>query len=161
MILTRRFPPKLMVVIFARFALLSGSWAAVVYVLYAFADLRWLKIPFLPVSTIGTAVAFYVGFKNNSSYERFWEGRKIWGSVVNASRTWAVAVQAYIDAAEHLPETDGTHRRLIYRHLAWINGLRLQLRKTSRFHHEPSRTTRVRLRAHAEHMRNDWDDEVS
>lgn len=36
-----------------------------------------IAIPFLPLSTIGTAVSFYVGFKNNSAYDRFWEGRKI------------------------------------------------------------------------------------
>jgi predicted membrane chloride channel (bestrophin family) len=40
-------------------------------------------IPFLPLSTIGIAVAFYVGFKNNQAYDRFWEGRKIWGGIVN------------------------------------------------------------------------------
>ena len=161
MILSRRFPPQLFVAIFLRFALVSGLWAALVYVLYAFADLRWLRIPFLPISTIGTAVAFYIGFKNNSAYERFWEGRKIWGAVVNSSRTWAVAVQAYVDAAEKLPETEETHRRLIYRHLAWINGLRIQLRKTSRFFDRPARSTRLRLERHAEHMRNDWDKEIS
>jgi len=31
-----------------------------------------LTIPFLPISTIGIAVAFYIGFKNNQAYDRFW-----------------------------------------------------------------------------------------
>jgi len=38
------------------------------------------------VSVIGTAVAFYVGFKNNQAYDRMWEARKIWGGIVNDSR---------------------------------------------------------------------------
>ncbi len=33
-----------------------------------------IGIPFAPLSTIGIAVAFYVGFKNSQSYDRFWEG---------------------------------------------------------------------------------------
>ena len=41
----------------------------------------------VPVSILGTVVAFYVGFKNNQAYDRFWEGRKAWGSIVNTSRT--------------------------------------------------------------------------
>ncbi len=44
-----------------------------------------LSIPWQPISIIGIAVAFYLGFKNNSSYDRTWEARKIWGSIVNNS----------------------------------------------------------------------------
>ncbi|MEM7315497.1 MAG: bestrophin family ion channel, partial [Planctomycetota bacterium] len=40
------------------------------------------SIPIAPLGTIGVAVAFYVGFKNNQSYDRFWEARKIWGGIV-------------------------------------------------------------------------------
>jgi putative membrane protein len=54
-------------------------------------------IPWLPVSVIGTAVAFYVGFKNNSAYERLWEARKIWGGIVNSSRTWGMFVDGFIN----------------------------------------------------------------
>ena len=32
----------------------------------------------LPISILGTAVAFYVGFKNNQAYDRFWEARTAW-----------------------------------------------------------------------------------
>ena len=31
-----------------------------------------LKVPMMPVTIIGTAVAFYVGFKNNIAYYRLW-----------------------------------------------------------------------------------------
>lgn len=135
-------------------------WAVVVFALYAFADLTFLRIPFLPIATIGTAVAFYVGFKNNSAYERFWEGRKIWGGIVNSSRAWAAGVVSYLDGGEETALTAETRRELLYRHLAWINALRLQLRKNSRFFDKPARGTARRLEKHAEHMRNDWDKEV-
>jgi len=45
---------------------------------------------------VGTAVAFYVGFKNNSSYDRLWEARKIWGAIVNSSRMWGATVRSYV-----------------------------------------------------------------
>jgi putative membrane protein len=45
---------------------------------------------------IGTAVAFFVGFKNNQAYDRMWEPRKIWGGLVNDSRTWGMQIDGYI-----------------------------------------------------------------
>ena len=35
-----------------------------------------------PISVLGITVAFYLGFKNNASYDRTWEARKIWGGIV-------------------------------------------------------------------------------
>ena len=95
-----------------------------------------ISIPFAPLSTIGIAVAFYVGFKNSQSYDRFWEGRKIWGGVVNYSRTWANQVLTYVNnryATDPVPDEalHQFHHELIYRHIAWINALRIQLRKTT------------------------------
>ena len=49
-------------------------------------DILKFNIPWIPVSVIGTAVAFFVGFKNNQAYDRMWEARKIWGGIVNNSR---------------------------------------------------------------------------
>lgn len=47
-----------------------------VVLLHEYTDVRWFYIPWLPISLVGTAVAFYVGFKNNSAYDRMWEARK-------------------------------------------------------------------------------------
>jgi len=63
--------------------------------LYYF-DIITTGIPWITVSVIGTAVAFYAGFKNNQAYDRMWEARKIWGGVVNDSRTWGMMVDAYV-----------------------------------------------------------------
>ena len=38
----------------------------------------------------------FLGFRNNTSYDRFWEGRKKWGSIVNASRTFTRQVLTLI-----------------------------------------------------------------
>ncbi|MBO0952821.1 bestrophin family protein [Fibrella forsythiae] len=101
--------------------------------LYVATNWPLLTVPFIPIATIGTAVAFYVGFKNNSAYDRLWEGRRVWGSLTNASRSWAIMVIDYVTnlhAASPLAasELGEHHRLLIYRHLAFLNALRLQLR---------------------------------
>lgn len=102
-------------------------WAGLIFSAYLFLGWKHIDIPFQPLSVIGIAVAFYIGFKNSQSYDRFWEGRKIWGGIVNYSRTWANNVLCYV---ENDPEAQ---RVLIYRHLAWINALRVQLRQPSSF----------------------------
>jgi putative membrane protein len=45
-------------------------------VLSYFLDI-YVSLPWGPLGIIGIAVAFYLGFKNNSSYDRTWEARKI------------------------------------------------------------------------------------
>ncbi len=41
-----------------------------------------------PLSLIALALNIFLGFRNNTSYDRFWEGRKLWGTLVNVSRTF-------------------------------------------------------------------------
>jgi putative membrane protein len=91
-----------------------------------------ISIPWLPVSVIGTAVAFYVGFKNNQAYDRMWEARKIWGGIVNDSRTWGMMVDSYInnlfrkDKLDKF-QIDQIKKKLIYRHIGWLYAHRSQL----------------------------------
>jgi ion channel-forming bestrophin family protein len=85
----------------------------------------WLAIPWVPISMLGTASAFTVGFRNNATYNRSWEARQIWGSIVNASRAWALMVRDMIGTGT--PDTTVT--RLIHRHIAWLTALRYQLRE--------------------------------
>ncbi len=91
-----------------------------------------IAIPWLPVSVIGTAVAFYVGFKNNQAYDRMWEARKIWGGIVNDSRAWGMMVDGYItnqfrNEEASQAELKNIKQRLIYRHIAWLYAHRSQL----------------------------------
>lgn len=109
--------------------LLSG--AGIIAFLYRMEYIDF-NIPWLPVSVIGTAVAFYVGFKNNSAYDRMWEARKIWGAIINSSRAWGMYVDGFItnlfaDNKHSNSELQTIKQRLIYRHIAWLYALRSQL----------------------------------
>ena len=123
--------------------ILSAFWgmfcvAAAVLLLGAGVD---ISLPLPPLSVIGVAVAFYVGFKNNQSYDRFWEARKIWGGVVNVSRSFANAALTYTPGGDARTITDA-QRRLVYRHLAWMHALRFQLRRKTVFGFEPAGAAR-------------------
>lgn len=102
-------------------AFLSGI---TVYLYHAW-NMHGVAVPFLPIATVGTAVAFYVGFKNNSSYDRLWESRKIWGEITNTSRTLVSYLMAVMPTGEGREEL--TH--FVYRQIAYVNMLRLQLRR--------------------------------
>jgi ion channel-forming bestrophin family protein len=108
------------------------AWAIAVVAIHSIFHDYWIDIPWLPISIIATAVAFYIGFKNNSSYDRMWEARKIWGGIVNSSRMWSTTMRAYISNQfrnEKLTKSElhSIHERLIYRHIAWLYTLRSQL----------------------------------
>jgi len=92
------------------------------------------SLPWQPISIIGIAVAFYLGFKNNSAYDRTWEARKIWGAIVNNSRTFATAVLTLIRNDENQKISD-VQSQLIKRHIAWLTALRFQLRLSRTWEH--------------------------
>ncbi|MDC8003723.1 bestrophin family ion channel [Aureisphaera galaxeae] len=111
------------------FFIISASVVGLYHVL----DLHWLKIPWTPLALIGTAVAFVIGFQNNSAYGRIWEARKIWGGIVNTSRTFGMFVQDMVTnehASEKLSDKElhGEVKTLTYRHIAWMTALRHAMR---------------------------------
>lgn len=70
-------------------------WSAIVTAGYEywhynikFAD----RLPLLPLTVhilIGTSLGLLLVFRTNSSYDRFWEGRRMWGNIINESRNLA------------------------------------------------------------------------
>lgn len=147
---TRRAVRLRLVVRFAWWiVVVSAMWASAVVAAHLFLDARGVNcsLPIAPLGTIGVAVAFYVGFKNSQSYDRFWEARKIWGGIVNVSRTWANQVMTFISSHHSSDSVDEesvrqVHQSMIYRQIAWINVLRFQLRRKTPWAFVPKRTAK-------------------
>ncbi|MEM6931450.1 MAG: bestrophin family ion channel, partial [Myxococcota bacterium] len=118
-----------------------------------------LGMPWLPVSAIAISVAFYLGFKNSASYDRLWEARKIWGAIVNASRSWAYSARDLV-ASVHLPpdsqiepgELVEFRRTLVLRHVAWLDALRHQLRRVQTWEHRGAMFDRYRTNGAVEYV---------
>ncbi|QNF33927.1 hypothetical protein HUW51_14785 [Adhaeribacter swui] len=86
------------------------------------------KIPLnpTPFTLIGIAMAIFLGFRNNASYDRFWEGRKLWGALLIDSRS--LTRQAL--TLTQLPAQSGkvvAFTRLV---IAFAYALKHQLRRT-------------------------------
>ncbi len=128
-------------------------WSAALTALHELAGWDWLSIPWLPLSAVAVAVAFYLGFKNNASYDRMWEARKIWGAIVNASRSWAFSARDLVTDAfpDHREAAEDALRAeramLVHRHIAWLDALRYQLRKVQTWEHHGTAFDRLRERA--------------
>lgn len=105
-------------------------YSAAVIVLYEISGIPF-SLPWQPISVIGIAVAFYLGFKNNSSYDRAWEARKIWGAIINDSRSLAMGILS-------LPSPNVSQewkREFIFHHLAWVIALKHSMRKMKTWEH--------------------------
>ncbi|QNE32000.1 bestrophin [Sphingomonas sp. NBWT7] len=96
-------------------------WDCIVTAVYIFAP---FTAPSLPLTLFGSALALFLGFRDNSAYERWWEGRGLWGLMINASRSLARGARSMLpDEARDLKRT------IVLRHVAYVNALRCQLRK--------------------------------
>jgi putative membrane protein len=51
-------------------------------------------------SLLGIVLGLFLVFRTNSSYDRWWEGRKLWGSMVNNTRNLAHKLNAFLDPAD-------------------------------------------------------------
>lgn len=129
--------------------LMLAIYSGVVVSLYLHFDLEYLKIPWVPMTLMGIAVAFYLGFKNSSAYDRAWEARKIWGAIVNDSRTWGIMVKdfvtdEYAETEVEEGELKKNHQQLMYRHIAWLYRLKRQLRVRKEWEHDRALNKRYR-----------------
>jgi putative membrane protein len=81
-----------------------------------------IGIPLAIPSILGTAISLFLGFRTNSAYQRWWEARKVWGEIVNNSRTLARQVLSFGRG-----DSDFT-KRIIHRQIAWNWSLAYRLR---------------------------------
>jgi len=130
MYVQRRFSFKSVLVWTKRELIFFVILSTVITVLYDLLDIKWLQVPLTPVGLIGTAVAFMVGFQNNAAYDRIWEARKIWGGIVNASRSFIITLKDsfYMHRAEASKDESEVIKVITNRHIAWLTALRYAMR---------------------------------
>ncbi|ALJ01540.1 bestrophin family protein [Rufibacter tibetensis] len=72
---------------------------------------------------LGTAITVLLSFKISQSYDRWWEARKVWGAIVNDSRSFVIQLQSFLqDASNPVIKLMG------YRQIAWCYSLGRTLR---------------------------------
>lgn len=83
-----------------------------------------IALTFVPFTLVGLTLAIFLGFRNNTSYARYWEARTLWETLLNAGRTLARQSLTLLDDTSKAPE-------LVYRMIAFVHALRHELRNTS------------------------------
>lgn len=74
--------------------LVFGLWAAVVCVIAAYSGIE-TSLGVAHYEIVGVVLALLLVLRTNSGYDRWWEGRKLWGGIVNQSRNLAMIGVAY------------------------------------------------------------------
>ncbi|MET3724204.1 bestrophin family protein [Sphingomonas trueperi] len=99
-------------------------WDVIVTIVYFVLPFR---APSLPLTLFGTVLGLFLGFRSNSAYQRWWEGRGLWGLMINASRNLARMARNYLPEGEAVD----LKRTIVLRQIAYVNALRCQLRRQS------------------------------
>lgn len=79
-----------------------------------------------PFTLLGVSLAIFLGFRNSASYDRFWEGRKLWGQLLNIERSLVRQARSLAGYDERDPRMVRWVRLLV----AFTHALRHQLRRT-------------------------------
>ncbi|MFV1883413.1 MAG: bestrophin family protein [Balneola sp.] len=108
-------------------------WSVGVWVGVEFLDLSSLAINFTPIGVLGSALAIFVAFRNNSSYSRWWEARQLWGNIQSSSRVLGRLIITFTDSHSHQENYNKERselfkQELIYQLIGWVHLLRLKLR---------------------------------
>lgn len=118
----RRIAPRILVV--------TGI-ATIITVLHEVYGWFPVSLTALPFSLIAVALGVFLGFRNNTSYDRFWEGRKLWGALVNTSRSLTrqtLTLVAPADEKESKSDIRSLQIELVHRVIAYVHLFRQHLR---------------------------------
>ena len=82
------------------------------------------EMPLTIPAFIGTAISILLSFKLSQSYDRWWEARKIWGAIVNDSRSFVIQLQSLTSNGN-----EEKIKKMAFRQIAWCYSLGQSLRE--------------------------------
>ncbi|MEB2869955.1 bestrophin family protein [Pseudomonas rhizosphaerae] len=86
-----------------------------------------IELPLMPLTLMCSALVVLISFRNSSVYNRWWEARTLWGSMVNTSRSYGREVLHLIDG-EGPQRSNAIKAQLLQRHVAYLQALKAHLR---------------------------------
>lgn len=98
--------------------------AVISVVVYRYVDIA--DIPPNITGLVGTSISLVLAFKLSQSYDRWWEARKIWGAIVNDSRTLVIQLRSFTQGKEV-----NLVKQMAERQIGWCYSLGQSLRKVS------------------------------
>lgn len=138
MIVKRTFHPLKIWAYIKGPVMFSIAWSTAVWCIYHFMNIP-LQVNFTPIGVLGSALAIFIAFRNNSAYGRWWEARKIWGGIVNSSRVLSRLVITFTDSHSRQENyerqrSERFKKSMVLKCIAWVHALRFHLRKQDQWH---------------------------
>ena len=87
-----------------------------------------------PFTLVGLALSIFLGFRNNACYDRWWEARRLWGALINTTRSLARQILTLPKAPEADAEAlRALQERFVYGVIGFAVALKLHLRAEGSF----------------------------
>ena len=103
-------------------------YSTAVYVSHTYFNFPDISLPLAVSAILGTIISLLLAFRSNQAYDRWWEARTLWGSIVNDSRSFARQVLSFIDKTYDGENKLIMKERMIKRQMAWSHSLSQYLR---------------------------------
>jgi len=111
--------------------LISTCLSILIYLATSYGNLSF-NLPLTFSGFLGTSISLLLSFKLSQSYDRWWEARKIWGTILNESRSLIVLIKNYQNNPE---EISPVLKKITYRQIAWNYALSRSLRNQTPLKH--------------------------
>ncbi len=95
----------------------SGIIAYLEIEYFKLTDTSHIKNLFVIHTTLGFVISLLLAYRINSAYDRWWEGRKLWGALVNNSRNLAIKLSVILKDEKDL----AYFRKLIPSYASMLN----------------------------------------
>ena len=118
-IIPKIYPQILMITLLSTLITIIQHWVPDSFPYYGMATFTLL----------GIALSLFLGFRNNASYQRWWEARGIWGQLVYDSRSLTRQVLSFVE--DDTATGRDTQRTMVYLTIAFAHAVRHRLRGTS------------------------------
>lgn len=91
-------------------------------------DINHISIPLAVPTILGTIISLLLAFRSNQAYDRWWEARIVWGSIVNDSRSLIRQMQSFINDPDYSVNVNRFIERFGNRQITWAYSLGRALR---------------------------------
>ena len=133
---TRAFPGTLFLLrgsalsaVWPQLVVLTGLSVVVTELMFRAGDPKDFSLTTIPFSLIGLALSIFLGFRNNACYDRWWEARKLWGSLINTTRSLARQTLTLTPpGAAEQAEAEAFQAEMVRRIIGFAYGLKYHLR---------------------------------
>ena len=103
-------------------------YATAIVILHDVVHLEHMSIPIAIPTFLGSAISLILGFRIAQSYDRWWEARKIWGEIVNDSRTLVRQVMTFVKSDKDSNSVTKMHEEFANTQIAFAFSLGKSLR---------------------------------